>query len=430
MPVPLPAAAELQELVDAVAEGTGAPTTLEDRELHLVASSGHDEVIDEVRRRSILRRRSSAAVQELFAGFGIARADAPLRIPGDAAAGRLPRWCVPVRWRAVTYGYLWLLDPDDRVTAAALAAVADVVEQVAATLAVRSRARDRTRWAVGELLSADAGARAGAAEELAREGLLPGGGRLVVVALAPADGAPAGPVNSWLLPRAVLTAPVGRRAALVVPAAGGAGDDGAGDDRAGVDRAGDDGAGVDGAGEDGPEERAARVAARAARTLLAQHPAGVVAGVSGVVAAGAAHTGWRQADAGLRAADLGAGGPGAGGPGASGPGAAVDEPSPGVALRRWSTLGALRLLALADAADLRASVVDERARRLLVGDPELLRTARAYLDLAGSAQRTAAHLSIHRQTLYHRLRRITAVTGCDLDDGRDRLALHLALTLA
>jgi len=379
---------ELQELVDAVAEGTGAPATLEDRELHLVASSGHDDVIDEVRRRSILRRRSSAQVQELFAGFGIARADAPLRIPGDAAAGRLPRWCVPVRWRSVTYGYLWLLDPDGRVSDASLAAVADVVEQVAATLAVRSRARDRSRWAVGELLSADAGARAAAARELGREGLLPVGARLVVVALAPADGVPAGPVNSWLLPRAVLTAPVGGRAALLVPADAGT-----------------------------PTERADRLAARAAQTLLAQHPAGVDAGVSGVVDPHEAHRGWRQADAGLRAALADRGGPGPSGE------------RGGVELRRWSELGARRLLALADAEDLRATVVDGRARRLLEGDPELLRTARAYLDLAGSAQRTAARLSIHRQTLYHRLRRVAEVSGYDLDDGRDRLALHLALTL-
>ena len=391
---------ELQELVDAVAEGTGAPATLEDRELHLVASSGHDDVIDEVRRRSILRRRSSAQVQELFAGFGIARADAPLRIPGDAAAGRLPRWCVPVRWRSVTYGYLWLLDPDGRVSAASLAAVGDVVEQVAATLAVRSRARDRSRWAVGELLSADAGARAAAARELAREGLLPAGARLVVVALAPADGAPAGPVNSWLLPRAVLTAPVGRRAALLVPAGGAS-------DTAAVTAG------------DGGTERVGRLAARAAQTLLAQHPAGVDAGVSGVVDPDEAHRGWRQADAGLRAAVADRGGPV--------PGPA--EARGGVDVRRWAELGARRLLALADAAGLQETVVDERARRLLDGDPELLRTARTYLDLAGSAQRTAARLSIHRQTLYHRLRRIAEVSGYDLDDGRDRLALHLALTL-
>ncbi|MCI2237817.1 helix-turn-helix domain-containing protein [Kineococcus sp. TRM81007] len=59
-----------------------------------------------------------------------------------------------------------------------------------------------------------------------------------------------------------------------------------------------------------------------------------------------------------------------------------------------------------------------------------MRTARTYLDLAGSAQRTAAALAVHRQTLYHRLRRVREVSGYDLDDGADRLALHLALTLA
>ncbi len=372
------AAAELQELVDEVAAATGAPTTLEDRDLHLVASSGHDDVIDEVRRTSILRRRSSAQVQELFAGFGIARAQRPLRIPGGAVPGLLGRWCVPVRWRGVTHGYLWLLDPDERVSAARLDALTDVVVQVAATLALRARARDRSSWAVGELLSGDAGSRARAVEELRRDGLLPAdpGAPLVVVALAPRDASPLGPVNSWLLPRGVLSAPVGHRAALVVPAGA-------------------------------PE--AAGVAARAARTLTAQHPGGVAAGVSGPVAPGDGHAGWRQADAALRVARGGAG---------------------GVSVRTWEGLGAHRLLALAEPAALTAVVVDARARALLDGDPDLLLTARTYLDLAGSAQRTARALSVHRQTLYARLRRVREVTGVDLDDGRERLALHLALVLA
>jgi len=57
-----PAPAQLQELVDSLAAATGAPATLEDRDLNLVASSGHDDVIDEVRRTSILRRRSASCV--------------------------------------------------------------------------------------------------------------------------------------------------------------------------------------------------------------------------------------------------------------------------------------------------------------------------------------------------------------------------------
>jgi len=57
------------------------------------------------------------------------------------------------------------------------------------------------------------------------------------------------------------------------------------------------------------------------------------------------------------------------------------------------------------------------ARLLEAGGPELLRTARAYLDEAGSAQRTAQSLGIHRQTLYHRLERIERLSGLSLDSG-------------
>ena len=370
--------AQLQELVDSLASATGAPTTLEDRDLNLVASSGHDDVIDEIRRTSILRRRSDAGVQQSFAAFGIGQAEQPLRIPGDPAAGRLARWCVPVRWRRVTYGYLWLLDPQGQVSTAGLLGLSDLVEQVAAAMALRARISDRASWAVGELLSDDVGARARGREELRRDGLLPHD-VVVVAALAPRGGGPLGPLNPWLLPRTVLTAPVGQRGALVLP---------------------------------GPDPAtAADVAGRAARSLLVQHPRGVAAGVSGPVAVTDGHDGWRQADAALRVA--------AGGHG--------QHP---VAVQAWADLGVLRLLVLADAEVLAATVAGDGARRLLAGPADLLRTARTYLDEAGSAQRTATALSIHRQTLYSRLRRIADVTGLDLEDGADRTALHLALTLA
>ena len=371
-----PPPAQLQELVDSLAAATGAPATLEDRDLNLVASSGHDDVIDEVRRSSVLRRRSTAHVQSLFAAFGIARAEGPLRIPADQEQGRLERWCVPVRWRRVTYGYLWLLDPDGQVSREQLRDLDDLVDQVAASMAQRARTSDRVSWAVGELLADDAGVRARAREDLRRDGLL-AHDRLVIAVLVPRDGGPAGPLNPWRLPRGVLTAPVGQRAALVLP---------------GTDL-----------------RAAAEVVERAARSMLAVHPRGVVAGASGPVDAADGRTGWQQADAALQVAQR--------------------APGP-VAVQAWADLGVLRLLAFAQAEVLATSVADDGARRLLDGDPELLRTARTWLDHGGSAQRTAAALAVHRQTLYARLRRVAEVTGADLDDGQDRLALHLALTLA
>jgi hypothetical protein len=56
-----------------------------------------------------------------------------------------------------------------------------------------------------------------------------------------------------------------------------------------------------------------------------------------------------------------------------------------------------------------------------------LLTLETYLDFGGDAKRTAAHLHLHRTTLYYRLGRVREALGADLDDGLTRLDLHLAL---
>jgi hypothetical protein len=96
-------------------------------------------------------------------------------------------------------------------------------------------------------------------------------------------------------------------------------------------------------------------------------------------------------------------------------------------IRTWSSLGALRLLRCADDETLGEATLGPL--RALAGHPHLTETARTFLDRAGSVQSTAAALSVHRQTLYHRLRRIEELTGLSLAAGQDRLTLHLALTL-
>ena len=71
--------------------------------------------MDPVRTRSILTRRSTAAVRAWFEGFGIARATGPVRIPAAPEAGVFRgRICLPVRHRGVVLGYVWLLDDGPR----------------------------------------------------------------------------------------------------------------------------------------------------------------------------------------------------------------------------------------------------------------------------------------------------------------------------
>ncbi|WP_046248977.1 PucR family transcriptional regulator, partial [Streptomyces sp. MBT28] len=131
--------------------------------------------------------------------------------------------------------------------------------------------------------------------------------------------------------------------------------------------------------------------------------AGVSAPRSGLAELGAA---WREASAAARAAR------------------AESRFAP---VAEWTSIGAFRLLT-----ELPEESAHDPAVRALLSPAhrELARTAEVYLDCAGQAGRTAAELGIHRQTLYYRLSRVEQLTGLDLDDGEDRLLLHMALKRA
>ncbi|WP_037660429.1 helix-turn-helix domain-containing protein, partial [Streptomyces aurantiacus] len=93
-------------------------------------------------------------------------------------------------------------------------------------------------------------------------------------------------------------------------------------------------------------------------------------------------------------------------------------------LARWSDIGPYRLLTALPP----EAVYDTVARELLSPTHrELARTAEVFLDRAGQAGRAAAELGIHRQTLYYRLSRVEQLTKLDLDEGEDRLLLHMIL---
>ncbi|MEU5865889.1 helix-turn-helix domain-containing protein [Nonomuraea sp. NPDC047529] len=94
-------------------------------------------------------------------------------------------------------------------------------------------------------------------------------------------------------------------------------------------------------------------------------------------------------------------------------------------IARWQDLGVHRLLARLGRSDL-----CELAAETAALDAELAQTLEVYLDLGGHAQKTAAELGIHRQTLYYRLGKAERLLHRDLSEGDDRLTVHLALKAA
>ncbi|MFI6566672.1 PucR family transcriptional regulator [Streptomyces sp. NPDC050534] len=382
---------DYQELVDEISELLGAPATLESRDFELIAFGAYDSegdldasALDPVRTRSILTRRSTSAVRSWFEGFGITRATGPVRIPPTPEAGVYRgRICLPVRHRGVVLGYVWLLDSDPGPTERQLGAAMDVTARIGALLADEAQhGADLSRelhavlvtergWqqdmAVAELRTA-LGARADAPH--------------TVVCVTPwpsADPDDAPSVRTVPGATALCTVPWGaasqslallvrlRSADVLTPATSAAG-------------------------------------RMLERTRQLDRGATAAAGVAPArTGLGELATAWREASAAARAA--------------------LAEPRLGP-VAEWSQIGPFRLL---------TSLPPELAHDPAVGTllspthRELARTAEIYLDCAGQAGRTAAELGIHRQTLYYRLSRVEQLTGLDLDDGEDRLLLHMAL---
>ncbi|MFC7895194.1 PucR family transcriptional regulator [Streptomyces sp. NPDC057381] len=400
---------DYQELIDEISELLGAPATLENRDFELIAFGAYDSegdldpsALDPVRTRSILTRRSTAAVRAWFEGFGITRAKGPVRIPPTPEAGVYRgRTCLPVRHRGVVLGYVWLLDTDPGPTDRQLAAAMEVTGRIGALLAdeaqhgadlsrelraVLTAERDWQRdMAVAELRTA-LGARADTPHAVVCVAPWPSAGPDDAPSVRTVPGATALCTVPWGASAQSLALLVRLRSAEVLtPATSAAG-------RL-LERARGAAAGAGGS---------AAGAVAAART-----GAGTAAGVSaprtGLAELGAA---WQEASAAARTAR------------------AERRFGP---VAEWTSIGAFRLLTA-----LPPRSADDPAVRVLLSPAhrELARTAEVYLDCAGQAGRTAAELGIHRQTLYYRLSRVEQLTGLDLDDGEDRLLLHMALKAA
>jgi len=399
---------ELQAIVDDLAHRLEASTVLEDHDQRMVVYSSQSGPIDEVRRDSILQRETSQQVMDWFRQFGIARASAPLRIPSHPELGILGRLCCPVRFRGRLMGFLFLIDDEQRLGEGDIAA-AEQAGQHAGVLLYEEELSERLSASVlSHLLAPSAELRESAARQLLEQGLATADAPHAVVYVRPADSTP-GAGLAELIGEAL--SELGRQHG-----------------HAGLLRVARPDHGLLLARVSSLEDdRAARAAAEEARRMLARRlpaaparPAGPArpAASSPRVVAGigdpqrhltAAVVSYRQALLAARVA------------------AAV--PSVGD-LARWQDLGAFRALVQLPLGERSASCLDPRLGKLLGAETGLAETVEAYLDLGGDAKRTAEQLNVHRATLYYRLGKAQRLTGADLHDGNDRLALHLSFKLA
>ncbi|WP_106971097.1 PucR family transcriptional regulator [Streptomyces sp. NRRL F-525] len=410
---------DYQELVDEISELLGAPATLENRDFELIAFGAYDgegdldpAALDPVRTRSILTRRSTAAIRTWFEGFGITRATGPVRIPPTPEAGVYRgRICLPVRHRGVVLGYVWLLDDDDPgPSAPQLDAAMKVAARIGALLADEAQAGADLTRELRAVLTADRGWQRDMAVAALRTALGPrGDGPHAVVCVAPWPSAdPDDAPSARTVPHAtaLCTVPWGaaeqqclavlvrlRSTDVPTPAASAAA-------RLLADvrtPAANPTARV-------PADGRAPAATGAERSPRASVPA---AGI-GTPRVGLADLGtaWQEATAACRAA--------------------LAEPR-FAPVADWSHIGPYRLLTALSPESPHDPAV---APLLSPAHHELARTAEVFLDCAGQAGRAAAELGIHRQTLYYRLSRVEQLTGLDLDDGEDRLLLHMALKRA
>ncbi|MGQ4432079.1 PucR family transcriptional regulator [Streptomyces sp. SAS_260] len=378
---------DYQELVDEISELLGAPATLENRDFELIAFGAYDgegdldpTALDPVRTRSILTRRSTAAIRTWFEGFGITRATGPVRIPPTPEAGVYRgRICLPVRHRGVVLGYVWLLDDDPGPSAPQLDAAMRVAARIGALLGDEAQAGADLTRELRAVLTAERGWQRDMAVAALRTALGPrGDGPHTVVCVAPWPSAdPDDAPSARTVPHAT--------ALCTVPW--------------------------------GTTEQCLAVLVRL-RVLDAGSPAEATATrllKDGPRAAGIGRprtgltdlaTTWQEATSAARAA--------------------LAEPRL-APIADWSRIGPYRLLTTLPPDSPHDPAV---APLLSPTHHELARTAEAYLDCAGQAGRTAAELGIHRQTLYYRLSRVEQLTGLDLDDGEDRLLLHMGLKRA
>ncbi len=369
----------MQSLVDELAAEIGRAVAIDDPEIQLICASRHYGDEDEQRIRSILQREVGLAAARHILMQGAKRWTSPAVIPPNDDLGMQARWCVPMRHRARLLGLLFVIDAHDTLTDAEKSRIAQAAAAIGTHLYASdledSEQRLARERAVEDLLSSDEVVRRTGLQNLKAEDWLAPAVPLWVTVIRVQNPPDTGPRYGITVDRT--------RACLV---------------------------------ETSHHHTAAKQAQVRAEAVIraVDHLLGAgsrcVAGIGGpVTEPGEAWCAHEQAVIAVNAA-------------------AAD---PSQAVRLWTELGSGAFLSQIPSHAVSEPLLPLPLRRLL--DPQqpewMVDTLRCFLDNAGSTSQTAAALHLHRTSLYYRLDRICEVTGLDLNDGEDRLLLHVGVRL-
>ena len=391
---------ELQAAIDYLAARLGRAVKLDDYPgLRVHAYNADHGAVDDLWVDAIVHRVVRDDVTAWLQQFDLENIDRILQIPAATQLGMTARVCVPVRSRDKLHGHLWIVEGEHPMTEEEIAVAAATAEDVGAAmyrehlLDELARAQERELWR--DLLSEDEYLRRHAAEELMRSGLLIKPRRAAVLVLRCVAAQEldndilrrlesaltharfsAGPRHSLQLVR-----PDHGLFLIVTPS------------------------------ESFPDGALHRLAERILEGTGRDRKDFVV-GISDVQAS-ATDSGmaYRQAMQASKVAEV--------------------MPSFGQIVD-WSRLGVYRTLASLAPGRIMSDSLHPGLMTLLQRSEEawLVETLEVYLDNAGQIKPATQILRLHRASLYHRLARIQEITGADLHNGEDRLALHLGLKLA
>jgi DNA-binding PucR family transcriptional regulator len=389
---------DLFALANAVAALVGGPVTIEDVHSHLLAYSSGDQPLDEPRRQSILMRRTPESWMQKFRAAGVFHkfwtSDEVVRIEEFASEGLRPRLAVAIRAGGEVLGSIWVAEGETPLGRASAAALAEASRMAALHMLRRRAVEDVERQARGELLRSlfdGVGDPDIITGRLGIDAAVP----IAVIAIEPAPGHEGRlpPVREALVDMAGLSAEAFHRHAccvmtgpaihLLVPIL---------------------------EGRDDLRPLAREVVDRAEAALGIPLLAGIGATVDNL---GDAPASRRQADQAV----------------------AVLRKDPHG--RRVAHIADVRSeTVLTELRSLVADWIPPHAKELQAlatyddgHGTGYLDTLRAWLDNFGDVARAAAAVNVHPNTFRYRLRRLGELSGIDLANADERLALELQLRL-